>query len=69
MKKTRLYRGLGSIFLAVAVLFSVAASVATAWSGKVDELGLPAVLTIENAHARIAETIVDSIEELRQKLL
>ena len=38
MKKTRLYRGLGSIFLAVAVLFSVAASVATAWAGKVDEL-------------------------------
>ena len=38
MNKTRLYRGLGSIFLAVAVLFSVAASVATTWAGKVDEL-------------------------------
>ena len=38
MNKTRLYRGLGSICLAIAVLFSVAASVATAWAGKVDEL-------------------------------
>ena len=38
MKKTRLFRGLASIFLAIAILFSVAASVATAWAGKVDEL-------------------------------
>lgn len=38
MKKKHTLRGLASIFLAVAVLFSVATSVATAWAGKVDEL-------------------------------
>ena len=38
MKKSRLFRGLASIFLAVAIVFSVAFSVGTAWAGKVDEL-------------------------------
>ena len=38
MKKARLFRGLAGIFLAIAVAFSVATSVATAWAGKVDEL-------------------------------
>ena len=38
MKKSRLFRGLASIFLAMAIVFSVAFSVGTAWAGKVDEL-------------------------------
>ncbi len=38
MKKSRLFRGLASICLAIAVLFSVAFSVGNAWAGKVDEL-------------------------------
>ncbi|MBQ8129540.1 MAG: zinc ABC transporter substrate-binding protein, partial [Clostridia bacterium] len=38
-------------------------------AGKVDALGLPAVLTIENAQPRIAETIVDSTKAKNQKIL
>ena len=38
MKKSRLFRGIAGIFLAIAIIFSVASSVATAWAGKVDEL-------------------------------
>ncbi len=38
MKKKRLFRGLASIFLAIAVVFSVVYTVADAWAGKVDEL-------------------------------
>ena len=38
-------------------------------AGKVDELGLPAVLTIENPKARIAETIVASTKTKDQKIL
>ena len=38
MKKSRLFRGLASVFLAVAIVFSVTWSVATAWASKVDEL-------------------------------
>ncbi len=36
---------------------------------KVDELGLPAVLTIEGAHHRIAETIIQTTADQNQKLL
>lgn len=38
MKKSRLFRGLASICLAIAIVCSVAFSVGTAWAGKVDEL-------------------------------
>ena len=38
-------------------------------AGKVDELGLPAVLTIENPKARIAETIVQTTQAKNQKIL
>ncbi|MBR1407713.1 MAG: zinc ABC transporter substrate-binding protein [Clostridia bacterium] len=38
-------------------------------AGKVDELGLPAVLTIENPQTRIAETIVGNTKEKNQKVL
>ena len=38
-------------------------------AGKVDELGLPAVLTIENPKARIAETIVQTSQAKNQKIL
>ena len=38
-------------------------------SGKVDELGLPAVMTIEHPKARIAETIVATTKEKNQKIL
>ena len=38
-------------------------------AGKVDELGLPAVLTIESPKARIAETIVASTKSKDQKIL
>lgn len=38
MKKSRLFRGLASIFLALAIVCSVTLSVGTAWAGKVDEL-------------------------------
>ena len=38
MKQKRLFRGLASIFLACAIIFNVVYTVATAWSGKVDEL-------------------------------
>ena len=36
---------------------------------KVDELGLPAVLTIENAHHRIAETVVGATSTRDQRIL
>ncbi len=36
---------------------------------KVDELGLPAVLTIENAHHRIAETVVGATSARDQRIL
>ena len=61
MKKARLFRGLAGIFLAIAVAFSVVTSVATAWAGKVDELGLTTVLTIEGDNHRIAQTIVENL--------
>lgn len=38
-------------------------------AGKVDELGLPAVLTIENPKTRIAETIVQTTKAKNQKIL
>ncbi len=38
-------------------------------AGKVDELGLPAVMTIENPKARIAETIVQTTKTRNQKIL
>ena len=38
-------------------------------AGKVDEKGLPAVLTIENAKTRIAETIVQTSKAKNQKIL
>ena len=38
-------------------------------SRKVDELRLPAVLTIENPKTRIAETVVDNTAEKNQKIL
>lgn len=38
-------------------------------AGKVDELKLPAVLTIENPKTRIAETIVESTSAKNQKIL
>ena len=38
-------------------------------AGKVDELKLPAVLTIENPKTRIAETIVESTSSKNQKIL
>ncbi len=38
-------------------------------AGKVDELGLPAVLTIENPKTRIAETIVQTTKAKDQKIL
>ena len=38
-------------------------------AGKVDELGLPAVLTIENPKTRIAETIVQTTQAKNQKIL
>ena len=38
-------------------------------SGKVDELSLPAVLTIENPHTRIAQTIVENTKAKNQKVL
>ena len=38
-------------------------------AGKVDELGLPAVMTIENPKARIAETIVQTTRAKNQKIL
>ena len=38
MKKSQLFRGIASICLAIAVIFSVSFSVANAWAGKVDEL-------------------------------
>ncbi len=38
MKKKRLFRGLASVFLACAIIFNVAFSVAGTWAGKVDEL-------------------------------
>ena len=38
-------------------------------AGKVDELNLPAVLTIENPKTRIAETIVESTSAKNQKIL
>lgn len=37
-------------------------------AGKVDELKLPAVMTIENPHFRIAETIVESTQTKDQKI-
>ena len=36
---------------------------------KVDELGLPAVLTIENPKTRIAETVVNATQKKNQKIL
>ena len=36
---------------------------------KVDELGLPAVLTIEHPRTRIAETVVENTEAKNQKIL
>ncbi len=36
---------------------------------KVDELGLPAVLTIENPKTRIAETVVNATQNKNQKIL
>ena len=38
MKKVRVFRGLASVFLAIAVTFSVASSIGNTWAGKVDEL-------------------------------
>lgn len=38
-------------------------------AGKTDELGLPAVLTIENPKTRIAETIVQATSAKNQKIL
>ena len=38
-------------------------------AGKVDELGLPTVLTIENPRTRIAQTIVESTQAKNQKIL
>ncbi|MBQ8954100.1 MAG: zinc ABC transporter substrate-binding protein [Clostridia bacterium] len=38
-------------------------------AGKVDELGLPVVLTIEGANHRIAETIVQTTRDKNQKIL
>ncbi len=38
-------------------------------AGKVDELGLPAVMTIEHPKARIAETIVSATKEKNQKIV
>ena len=38
-------------------------------AGKLDELGLPAVLTIENAHHRIAQTIVETSAARNQQIL
>ena len=38
MKKKRLFRGLASVCLALAVVFNVVFSVANVWAGKVDEL-------------------------------
>ncbi len=38
-------------------------------AGKVDELGLPAVMTIENPKTRIAETIVQTTKARNQKIL
>ena len=38
-------------------------------AGKVDELGLPAVLTIEGTDHRIAETIVQNTQEKNQQIL
>ena len=34
-----------------------------------DELGLPAVLTIENPKTRIAETVVNATQKKNQKIL
>ncbi len=41
----------------------------TLLAGKVDELGLPAVMTIEGGDHRIAETIVENTEKKDQKIL
>ena len=38
-------------------------------AGKVDELELPAVLTIENSTNRIAETIISATQAKNQKIL
>ena len=38
-------------------------------AGKVDELGLPAVMTIEGDNHRIAETIVENTKTKDQKIL
>ncbi len=38
-------------------------------AGKMDELGLPAVMTIENAKSRIAETVVQTTKAKNQKIL
>ena len=38
-------------------------------AGKMDELGLPAVLTIEHPKARIAETVVQATKARNQKIL
>jgi zinc transport system substrate-binding protein len=38
-------------------------------AGKMDELGLPAVLTIEHPKARIAETVVQATKTRSQKIL
>ena len=38
MKKRHLFRGLASVFLAFAIIMNVVFAVASAWSGKVDEL-------------------------------
>lgn len=38
-------------------------------AGKVDELGLPAVMTIEGSNNRIAETIVQNTTEKNQRIL
>ena len=38
-------------------------------AGKMDELGLPAVLTIEHPKARIAETVVQATKTRNQKIL
>ena len=38
-------------------------------AGKMDELGLPAVLTIEHPRTRIAETVVQATKARNQKIL
>lgn len=38
-------------------------------AGKLDELGLPAVITIDNADHRVADTIIHSTQKKKQKIL